>query len=401
MKRVLSRDLAVGAVVLAGAFIFTLGIFSIGSQQNIWARKVTYLLRLPDANGLQGGSPVRLAGVQVGAVTEIHFPEDPNRIDIEVMLAVDEAHQHRIREDSVANLRILTMLGGEKYVEVTPGTPSKPALPPGSYIRVPQSFGMEQLGELSAGLADDLRSISNNVRVILETVQTQEGVVGRMLLDPNFGQQTFDDISATARLMRETMQEVRGGRGLVGRLVSDEVFARDTLASLQESVKRLDALLERAAAEDGVVAQALDPNGRFARSMGNFEQATADLQAFTLELKEGEGMLGRLISDKRYASEVLGNVKKISENIAVITDKLKRGDGTLGALVNDPQLFEDMKSVVRGVKDSRFLSWLIRHYREKGEKGEQDRLEQEEDLRRRFEEEEGAPPEGPPPGGGS
>src|SRR5262245_36166689 len=158
MRKTVLRDFTVGGVVLVAVFIFTIGIFSIGSQQRVWVAKVAYRLRVPDANGLQNGSPVRLAGVQVGAVTDINFPEDPNTSGIDVDLAIDHAHQHRIRQDTVANVRILTLLGGEKYVELVPGSPSQPVLPPGSYIEVPETFGMEQLGELSAGLADDLRS---------------------------------------------------------------------------------------------------------------------------------------------------------------------------------------------------------------------------------------------------
>ncbi len=368
MKKTLARDLTVGAVVLGAAFILTIGIFSIGSQQNVWVRKVAYHLRIPDANGLAGGSPVRLAGVQVGAVTGIHFPEDPNLISIDVDLAVDQAHQHRIRQDTVANLRILTLLGGERYVELTPGNPALPVLPPGSYVKVPESFGMEQLGELSAGLADDLRSISGNVRIILETVQRQEGVVGRMLLDPNFGREIFNDLGATAKLAKETVQEIHDGKGMAGRLLADEQFARETTESIRQSLQDIRSLMARVTQEGGVVDQALDPNGKLARSMDNIERATSELQGFTSDLKEGQGTLGRLISDERYAEELLANIKRISENLAAITSKLNEGEGTLGGMINDPELYEDIKDVVRGVKDSKFLSWLIRHYRERGEK---------------------------------
>jgi len=205
MKKSGTRDLAVGAVVLLGLLIFTLGIFSIGSEQRIWVKKVTYKMRVKDANGLQSGSPVRLAGVQVGAISDVRIPEDPNQVAIEVELAVDRAFESRVRQDTLANIKILTLLGGEKYVELTPGSMALPVVPPGSYLTVPETFGMEQLGELSAGLSDDIQSISSNVRIILETVQKQEGVLGKMLLDPNFGQQTLGDLSATARLTREAL----------------------------------------------------------------------------------------------------------------------------------------------------------------------------------------------------
>lgn len=371
MKKTLGKDVAVGAVVLLAAFIFTIGIFSIGSEQRVWVRKVTYHVRLPEANGLQSGSPVRLAGVQVGTITNVAFSEDPSLRTIDVSLAIDQAHQHRIRQDSVAAIKILTLLGGEKYIELSPGDPTVAVLPPGSFIKVPETFGMAQLEELSADLAGDLTSISTNVRVILETIQKQEGVIGRMLLDPNFGQTVFDDIGETARMARETMESIHGGEGLAGRLLGDEQLARRTLDSISTSLQRIEALLEKAGAEDGVIAQALDPNGRFNAAIDNVYQASANLKDFTVDIKEGQGTLGTLISDKRYAEELLGNIKRMSEDLAGVAEKLNRGDGTIGQLINDPELHQDIKHIIRGVQNSRLMSWMIRHYRKEGEEAAQ------------------------------
>ncbi|HZI93059.1 MAG TPA: MlaD family protein, partial [Patescibacteria group bacterium] len=366
-----TRDLAVGIVVLLALLILTVGIFSIGSQQRMWVKKTGYHLRVKDANGLQNGSPVRLAGVQVGAISDVSIPVDPNQSGIEVALAIDQAYQDRVRQDSVANVRILTLLGGEKYIELTPGSPAVPALPPGSYITVPESFGMEQLGELSAGLADDIQSISNNVRIILETVQKQEGVVGRMLLDPNFGQETFNDLSESARLMKESMKKVNSNDGLVGRVLNDREFAQQTTESIKLSLSRLEILMQKLTADDGVASRALDPNGKVAASLDNIHQATADLRDFTAGLKEGRGTVGRLVGDEKYGDEVLENIRKISSDLAAITNKLNKGDGSAGALINDPQVYEDLKSVLRGVQQSKMMGGLIRHYRKKGENRQQ------------------------------
>src|SRR5262249_26532896 len=189
--------------------------------------------------------------------------------NIEIQLAVDQAHQHRIRDDTRATVKILTLLGGEKYVELSPGSPDHPVLPPGSMIPVPETFGMEQLGELSADLADDIKSISANVRVILDRVMAQQGVVGRMLLDPNFGSQTFDDIAASARIGRRAMEDLDRGRGLVGHLLKDEEFAHTTLASVQTSLHNLEALMDKANREGGPVQDLVDPHGKVAVTIDN------------------------------------------------------------------------------------------------------------------------------------
>jgi len=380
MKKTYARDLTVGAVVLLAAFIFTIGVFSIGSEQRIWVSKVKYKLRIPEANGLQNGSPVRLAGVQVGTVTDVHFSDDSDETTIVVDLAVDERHQHRIRRDTVADVKILTLLGGEKYIELKPGTPSEPILQPGDYITVPQSFGFEQLGELSANISDDIQNISKSVRFILDTIQKQEGVVGRMLLDPNFGQEVFSDVGRSATLMRQTMEEIHAGRGLVGRMVNDDEYGRQTSESIRTSLNNIETILAKMTAEGGVLDRAVDPNGAMATALSDVQEAASNLRDFTADLKEGHGTVGKLVSDEQYAAEVLENVKEISRNLADITEKLNTGEGTLGALINDPQLHDDLMNVVRGVQKSKMITGLIRHYRKKGEKEqarEQERLRKE------------------------
>jgi phospholipid/cholesterol/gamma-HCH transport system substrate-binding protein len=365
------RDVMVGVVVLAAALIFTLGIFSIGSEQRVWVRKATYRLKVLDANGLASGSPVRLAGVQVGTITSVEFPIDPNVLTIEVRLAVDQAFRNRIRQDTRANIKILTMLGGDKYVELTPGTMSAEELPENSYIDVPASFGVEQLGELSANLADDLQSISGNVRLVLEKITQQEGLVGRVLLDPNFGDAALADLGSAAHDLKEITEKINSGKGLVGQMVTDEAFGRETTATIKETLAELKTLVARLNERDGLIDQALDPNGKLARSLDNFEAVSADLRDMTGSLKKGEGLAGRLVADDAAGREMMENFRKIAADLAEITDKMNRGDGTAGAFINDPQIYEDLKMVLRGVQKSKLMSGLIRHYREEGEQATQ------------------------------
>ncbi len=399
MQKTFGRDLTVGIVVLLAAFVFTIGVFSIGSEQRVWVRKVGYKLEIPEANGLQNGSPVRLAGVQVGTVTAVAFSSDPNNTKIEVALAVDQAHQHRIRQDTRANVKILTLLGGEKYVELSPGSPNVPVLPPGSLIPVPETFGMEQLGELSAGLADDIKSISANVNIILERVMEQQGVVGRMLLDPNFGQSTFDDIAQSAKMARRAMEQIDQGQGLVGRLLKDDEMAAETLTSIRSSLSRLDQLLDKALAKDAPVQALVDPEGKVAGSIDSLHQAAANLKDFTVQMKEGKGMAGRLMNDEAWANDVMGNIRSVSENLKAITEKLNDGNGTLGTLLNDPGLIEDLRNVVRGVQQSKILSWFIRNSREEAEKHQ--KKQEEKRLKEQQKQEQRKAPEQKPPDTGA
>ncbi len=400
MKRKGLRDVMVGVVVLSAALIFTLGIFSIGSEQRVWVRKVTYRLKVPDANGIGSGSPVRLAGVQVGAITNVEFPTDPNVVTIEVELAVDQAFRNRIRQDTRAHVKILTLLGGDRYIELTPGTMSAEELPEDSYIEVPQSFGVEQLGELSESLSDDLQSISGNVRLILDKITSQEGLVGKVLLDPNFGTAALSDLGKAAHELRQITETINDGKGLAGRLVTDEAFARETTASIKESLGEIRTLLAKLNEQGGMLDQAMDPNGKLATALDNFEAVTSDLRDVAGRIQDGKGLAGRLVADDELARELLANMRKITADLASVTDKLNRGEGTAGAFINDPQLYEDLRSVLRGVQKSKIMGGLIRHYREEGEQAAQKEAERQRKLQEEQKKQGGdKPPSDVEPGG--
>ncbi len=373
-----ARDAAVGVVVTLAAVIFAAGIFSIGSESRLWASKVAYKLKLPNTGGLGVGSPVTLAGVQVGTVTSIELPADPNILAIDVEFTVDSAVQERIREDTEASLKILSMLAGDKYVELTPGSPSLPALPPGSYVKVPQALGFEEMQALGATIAEDLQEVTASLAVILNQIQDPNTFLGQALFDPNFGRHSLASIRESIDSTREVIKRIEQGRGLVGRFLSDEEFADEMAARMEGSMARMERLLDRLADSDGALMRVLDPNGPMSDILRNLDSTAASLNRITGAMEEGEGLAGRLLSDDPYAAEVLENMRQASRDLRDIVGKLNSGEGSAGALINDPAIYEELRDVLRGVRESRVMSWLIRRYREKGEKARIREMEERE-----------------------
>jgi phospholipid/cholesterol/gamma-HCH transport system substrate-binding protein len=368
----------VGIVLALAALIFAAGIFSIGSEQRLWSRKVAYRIRLANTNGLQVGSPVRLVGVQVGSITDIVMPDDPNRSDIDVILKVDHAVESRIRMDTKATLKVLSLLGGEKFLELTPGSVSQPVLPPDSYIQVPEGMGIEEFQALGASIADDLQGITKGLKVVLDQLQNRETFLGQALFDPNFGKETLASFKGSMISADSILKKVDTGKGLAGRLLTDEKFADETVAGLEGSLHRVEQLLGRLADENGVAMQALAPDGSVSKILRNLQETSASLLRTAEEMKSGKGVAGRLVSDDAYAEQLLGDLKKTTENLKEITEKLNRGDGTAGAFINDPTLYRDLQDIVHGVQKSKMMSWFIRHYRKKGEK---ERMKEEEEKK--------------------
>src|SRR6478735_3717094 len=87
--------LTIVALVIAAALVISLT----GAKGWFWQR-YTLKTRFPNVAGLAKGSPVRVAGVQVGSVKDILFAGD----QVDAVFGVNKKVQERITEKSIAFL---------------------------------------------------------------------------------------------------------------------------------------------------------------------------------------------------------------------------------------------------------------------------------------------------------
>src|SRR4029453_13533777 len=120
-----AREIKVGAFVLAGLIVVGLVIFMIGEERQLFSSRVDYRTSFEDVEGLRRGSPVRMGGVDVGAVSRVAYSENPKDTTIYVILSVNESESQRIRKDSRATIDSKGLLG-DKMVVVTVGKPTQP-----------------------------------------------------------------------------------------------------------------------------------------------------------------------------------------------------------------------------------------------------------------------------------
>ena len=71
----MNRNFMVGLVISSAAAVLLLAILLIGQDQALFTSRVEYTVLLPNAEGLQTGSPVKLVGVQIGVVKAIRLPD--------------------------------------------------------------------------------------------------------------------------------------------------------------------------------------------------------------------------------------------------------------------------------------------------------------------------------------
>ena len=128
--------------------------------------------------------------------------------------------------------------------------------------------------------------------------------------------------------------------------------------------------------EGGTFSTLIAEDGPLPKTMADLESAAASFKEIASKLEQDTGLLGRLVNDEQWSEAMAADVKALVENLESISRKIDEGEGTLGQLVNERVLHDGLEQVVAGVGDSKFARWLVKHYRKKGIKLDQEDLKE-------------------------
>ncbi len=123
------------------------------------------------AGGVQTGTPVRVAGIQVGKVRKIEFLGGDPAQDTHVKLTIDVDAKalESIREDSQFYINMAGIIG-ERYVEVSTGSKDKPQVKPKAVIRGVDPPRLDQLISQGYGVMGELLDILEKNRGKIEKI---------------------------------------------------------------------------------------------------------------------------------------------------------------------------------------------------------------------------------------
>jgi phospholipid/cholesterol/gamma-HCH transport system substrate-binding protein len=373
MRDETKRNLRVGVLTIVALIVAGMTIVFIGSRQQLFVRHTRYKTSFNNVTGLEQGSPVKLNGVSVGFVEDIELSDSPEDERITVRFTVNARFTERIREDSLASVRTMGLLG-DRYVEISSGSAAAERLLEGGLIPGRDPAELSKFMASGGDLLENLLSISNSLKLILNRVEGGEGLLGELTKSPESGRLLVDEAIRSISAMGDILERIERGDGLLGQLIQANDPSADLLTDIKGTSDSVRAIAGTVAADlersDTMYAALVrDPEGarRVSEALESASQAAEALAAFATDMAEADGTLPRLMQDREYADDMLEDFHALVASLRSIAEKLDAGDGTAGAFINDEQLYTDLEDVVRGVKDNRVVSWFIRRERRKGE----------------------------------
>jgi len=304
----------VGIFVVIG--IFLLVAMTLKIEKFPIGKKPGYPLNIyfDSAAGLSPNAQVRVAGVRVGDVEKVALENGKAKVTFRLPKDVV------LYKDAKAYLKSEGFLG-EKYMEITPGTPGNPKVEPNGIIEqgAPPTDVEQFLSNMSA-VREDLKEVIKPLGEVLKSIDAKkvEAIVNNV--DKFSGQltglakdskETIERAKGAFSSMEDIGNKLKKGEGTLGKLITDETIYRDA----KEVVEKV-------------------------------KETAETLKNVSDKIERGEGTLGKLIQDESLYNEA----KETLHSMKGIAEKVEKGEGTLGKLISDDTLAKEAEKTMKKVQ---------------------------------------------------
>lgn len=311
-------ELKIGLITIFAIVMTLVLIFLLSGEGGFSWQRYRIKTQFDNIAGLKEGSPVRVAGVEIGAVSDTPFVGDR----VEVVMDVNEDYRHLITTQSVATLGSVSLLG-EAAVDITAAGEGTP-IPEWGYVRSGRAAG--SLTDVATQASEGIEQLT----AVLEDIRRGRGTVGQLFTNDAL----YRDMNALVASAEDVANRVNSGRGTLGRLINDPAAAR----SLETSLQNLQSVTASIRAGEGSIGKLLTDDA-FAKSLAS---TTANFEAIAGRINRGEGTAGAFIQER----ELYDRLNSMASRLDQVVASLQKAEGTAGQLLHDRQLYENMNGAV-------------------------------------------------------
>lgn len=305
-----ASQVRVGLVMALALLVLAFGIYQVGRLFDVFASRYSLFTLVENSAGLSSGAPVTLAGQRVGQIDEVRFIPVQERVgtaNVRIRFSVNRNVQDQIRGDSRAVLRTQGLLG-DRYIDITPGSPDQQVLAEGDVIRAEPGLDVEQVLETAARTLDDVQLIAVDLKATTGRLARGEGTVGALLAD-------------------------------------DRLYERMTAATTE-----LTGLLATMNRSDGTISRLIRDPAMYERMEG----ALVRLDSLGATILAGHGTLGRLVQDESLYEGLVGVVGRADTTLGHVegfVGGLTEADGTIARLLEDPALYDEFLRTIVDIQN--------------------------------------------------
>jgi len=319
-----------GVIASAGTLIGVIVWLLTGGGVGLFARKVDVKTYIPDATGLSVGAPVRLNGIQVGAVRHIAISGylDTQRA-VRVGLRVETNYLASIPSDSLTSIGSDTLIG-EKFLDIAAGK-NAATIVEGSELRSEPADSAADKADLIYGLQDSLRKVDG----ILAGVASPDTPLGHYVMGDKEYNQAINVVDAFEKSLRGLVAQ--------GNPTVDAVFSTTLYSRWDKSIRQIDDTLQTIQKGEGSTGHLFVSDEQY----NTILTQVRDLRKSVAQVKADLAKAGPGLRDETAYQNLTRMLKSTDAMIAA----LNRGEGSAGQLLTNPQLYESLLGSLKNLDD--------------------------------------------------
>jgi phospholipid/cholesterol/gamma-HCH transport system substrate-binding protein len=325
-ERVSWARFRVASVALVSLLILSVLVYLL-TGGSLFQPKATLYIYIPDATGVAPRSPVRVNGIDVGAVTGVNFSGSGDlQRSIRVAFRVEQQYLREIPADSTAQISSDTLVG-DKFLDISSGTSPRP-VGPNSEI----SYQTQALSTKTLDL-QDFRKRLDEMNAILDDIESGKSRVGQFVIGEDmynswrraladmqgalnragnttrqmgallYSDQLHQQIETPLRTLDRTLIAIQAGQGGMGQMLASDA-AYQQLRTTTDSLKRAIA-----GVHSGSWIQSDEAYEKWSRGLGGLIQSVDDfaVNPALLNSQQYDTLNG-------FARELGNNLKDFREN---------------------------------------------------------------------------------------
>jgi len=351
-KQLKWSQLRVGLTVVFASITLAVLIFMMSGTGGWLTRKIVLKAYFDNAGGLRIGAPVRLAGVDIGNVTNVRIVDGKPATPVEVTMKVNMKYSFSLRKDSMALLTTAGVLG-EVFVDIDSSAAKGPKVVDGDTLATRSQPDIQDVVRQSQGTLQNMDALLKRLDRIVAFVESGQGSIGKVIYDPGL----YDRLNATVLEFKGIVDDVKNGQGSLGPLLtSDEAYKKAIAA-----IDKLNAIIDE-------LQQGKGTAGKFLKDEALYENANktvANVRQLTEDINAGKGALGKMTRDQEFAAKLQTTLN----NLAELSSRMEKGEGTAGLLFKDPELYNnsnqmllETRQLVKAIRENpkRYLTFRVK-----------------------------------------
>ncbi|MBT8380579.1 MAG: MCE family protein [Ignavibacteria bacterium] len=291
-----------GIFIFIGSTLLVIGIFMLGNKEALFKPTFTVKAYFHNIEGLRNGAPVRLSGIDAGAVQDIKVVGDTVSL-IEVSMRLLSEIEHFIRVDTQAEIQTEGLVGN-KFVALKIGDSRSELVKDGGVILAKDPVSFADIISETQGIMGYTKEMTKDLAGVLSKINAGEGTIGKIFTDEALYYAATDLTKSADKSLKSITSELKAVTDQFNKLGKG---VESVVRNVNTVVTGIDTLLYNVKQGKGVIGSLMvegnSPDSSFSAILSNLTEITEESKTAAISLSENMEALKHNWLFKSYFEE--------------------------------------------------------------------------------------------------